>query len=54
VVSLDPVRMKRGATAGTIIVDSGLINLENPAPGQPGVKDMQVRLRKVLWRVKIE
>ncbi|XP_023321158.1 uncharacterized protein LOC111695917 isoform X2 [Eurytemora carolleeae] len=41
VVSLDPVRMKRGATAGTIIVDSGLINLENPAPGQPGVKDMQ-------------
>merc|ERR1719259_1416227 len=41
VVSLDPVRPKQGASAGTIIVESGLMNVDNPAFGALGVKDMK-------------
>ena len=33
-------RSKYGAAAGTILIDNGLMTVENPAVGQLGVKQM--------------
>jgi len=43
VITLDPMpsNKKYGTSAGTILVDSGLMNVENPAVGQLGVREMK-------------
>ena len=41
VVCFDPVRgHKYGCTSGTIVVESGVLNIDQPDEGEPSVKDM--------------
>jgi len=41
-VEFDPVRSnKYGATSGTIVIEQGNLNVDEPAEGEPGVKNME-------------